>query len=133
MKEFAAGGITIRNKNVLIVKVINLQDKVVWTFPKGRIEKGETTKTTALREVEEETGYACKIIKPIGNVKYDFMRQHKIINKKVKWFLMTPLKKTGQHDSEILLIRWININKVKKYLTYPTDLKVLEKVARELK
>lgn len=27
-----------------------------WTFPKGHIEKGETPKETALRELEEETG-----------------------------------------------------------------------------
>ena len=54
-KEYAAGGIVGKNGKVLLVKVTNLQGQVVWTFPKGHLEKNETPLKAALREVEEET------------------------------------------------------------------------------
>ena len=33
----------------------------VWTFPKGRVDAGETPQQAALREVLEETGYTARI------------------------------------------------------------------------
>ena len=32
-----------------------------WTFPKGKLERGETEEECALREVEEETGLRCTL------------------------------------------------------------------------
>ena len=128
MNEFSAGGVIIKDKKLLIVKVKNLSGKIVWTFPKGHIEKSETIENTALREVSEETGYICEIIKPLGKTQYSFIHQNKFISKKVAWFLMSPIKKIGIHDHEILTTRWVKINEAKKYLKYPTDIKLLEKI-----
>ena len=118
MNEFSAGGVIIKDKKLLIVKVKNLSGKIVWTFPKGHIEKSETIENTALREVSEETGYICEIIKPLGKTQYSFIHQNKFISKKVAWFLMSPIKKIGIHDHEILTTRWVKINEAKKYLKY---------------
>ena len=32
-----------------------------WTFPKGKAEPGESDEECALREVEEETGFRCRL------------------------------------------------------------------------
>lgn len=128
MKEFSAGGLIIKDKKLLLVKVKNLSGKIVWTFPKGHTEKSETIRNTALREVSEETGYNCKIIKPLGRTQYNFRYRNRFISKKVVWFLMSPLRKTGTHDQEILTTRWVKIGEAKKYLEYETDLKLLEKI-----
>ena len=128
MNEFSAGGIIIKDRKLLLVKVKNLSGKIVWTFPKGHIEKSEKIENTALREVSEETGYSCKIIKPLGKTQYNFTHQSKFISKKVVWFLMSPLKKIGIHDHEILTTRWVKISEAKKYLKYETDLQLLEKI-----
>ena len=53
-----------------MVKVENLEGDELWTFPKGHIEKGEKAPQAALREVEEETGYRCEIVKPFERVQY---------------------------------------------------------------
>lgn len=39
-------------------------------LPKGKVKAGESTEATALREVEEETGYEVKIIGYAGTTRY---------------------------------------------------------------
>ncbi|MBN1383455.1 MAG: NUDIX domain-containing protein [Elusimicrobia bacterium] len=128
MKEFSAGGVVMKDKKLLLIRVKNLSGRIVWTFPKGHIEKGESVKTTALREVREETGFICRIVKPLGDTRYSFKRGNKFVNKKVVWFLMVPLKKIAEHDFEVLKTMWVGADIVKKYLKYPSDLKLISKL-----
>ncbi len=54
-KQFSAGGIVIKRSNG--TKVLLIKDRFgKWTWPKGHIEKGETSEDAALREITEETG-----------------------------------------------------------------------------
>jgi len=128
MREFSAGGVILQNNEILLVKVKNLSGKIVWTFPKGHVEKGETIESTALREVQEETGYKCEIVKRLDTTKYFFRRDKTTVYKEVIWFLMRPVEKTGTHDDEILTTQWTKIKEVKEYLKYKTDLEILEKI-----
>src|SRR2546428_4179146 len=41
-----------------------------WTLPKGKLNPGETHEAAALREVLEETGMACRLVRPAGQVRY---------------------------------------------------------------
>ena len=45
----------------LKVCLLHFHSKNEWFFPKGRRNTGESRQAAALREVEEETGYSCKI------------------------------------------------------------------------
>ncbi len=49
-------------KSMLMVK---RRDIPIWVFPGGGVEEGETLENACLRELEEETGYSCKIIRKI--------------------------------------------------------------------
>src|SRR5579859_6371895 len=98
--EFSAGGVVQDGTNLLMVKVQNLEGVQIWTFPKGHIEKGEKAPQAALREVQEETGYLCEIVRPFERVQYYFRRDDQLTKKTVTWFLMKPVKKTGVHDPE---------------------------------
>ena len=127
-KELAAGGIVARAGNVLLVQVRNLEGRIVWTFPKGHLEKRETWLSAALREVEEETGWKCRSRGLLSNVTYRFERKGKPVFKRVRWFKMEPLEKTGKPDAdEIRRTKWIDARKAAKSLTYPSDLRVLER------
>ena len=65
-KAIAYGGVVVDPAGrILLREVKNHYDNYVWTFPKGRPEKGETPRQTAQREVKEETGVAGRIIAPI--------------------------------------------------------------------
>ena len=80
----AAGGLVLNPKKEVLF--IYRNDK--WDLPKGRIEKGETVETAAIREVEEECGiYNLKIIKPLLTT-YHVYFQNGTKLKETFWFLM---------------------------------------------
>jgi ADP-ribose pyrophosphatase YjhB (NUDIX family) len=125
-KEYAAGGIVEKNGKILLVKVTNLQGEVVWTFPKGHLEKKETPLKAALREVEEETGWKCRSIGPLALIRYRFNRNGRPVAKKVRWYRMEPLEKTGRPDEvEIMKTKWVVKRAAKKALSYPSDLRLI--------
>lgn len=126
-KEISAGGLVSREGEVLLVKVCNLKGEKVWTFPKGHLEKGETALEAALREVEEETGWRCRQLKPLLTVGYSFKRQGEPVSKKVQWYWMEPVEKVGEPDAgEILSTRWIAAKDAPRMLKYRSDFELLE-------
>jgi ADP-ribose pyrophosphatase YjhB (NUDIX family) len=135
--ERSAGGLVIREgraPKLLVVEVKNLEGRIVWTFPKGHLEKGETNGEAALREVLEETGWRCAITepRPFRTVRYGFMRGNHPIKKSVVWFLMRPKERTGTKDpEEIRKVRWMTLSKAQKTLVYPSDQKLLKKLLRK--
>lgn len=88
LKEHSAGGVVIKNGQVLMLKKYYGD----WVLPKGKMEKGETTKDTAIREVREETGIDAKILKKVGYAKYIYINQEsKKVYKRVDYYLMEEL------------------------------------------
>ncbi|OGS37962.1 MAG: hypothetical protein A3J82_02080 [Elusimicrobia bacterium RIFOXYA2_FULL_69_6] len=124
-KEVSAGGLVVRDGKALLVKVENLEGEVRWTFPKGHLEAGEGPRQAALREVEEETGWACRIQRPLTTARYRFLRDGREVSKQVRWYLMTPLRRTGSRDpEEILAVRWAGLDAARKLISYPSDLEL---------
>ena len=127
--EFSAGGVVQDGQNLLMVKVQNLEGEQIWTFPKGHIEKGEKAPEAELREVQEETGYRCEIVKPFERVQYYFRRDDQVTKKTVTWFLMKALEKTGVHDpEEILGTEWVSMDEARKRAKYKSDKTLLAKL-----
>jgi 8-oxo-dGTP pyrophosphatase MutT (NUDIX family) len=132
VEEVSAGGIVRRGDELLLVKVENLKGQVVWTFPKGHIEKGETLEQTAVREVQEETGWLCKITKRFLKVQYYFQREGVLVRKIVHWFLMEPVEVTGKSDpEEIMDTRWVPWSEAAELLVYESDKKIMGKLKEE--
>jgi ADP-ribose pyrophosphatase YjhB (NUDIX family) len=126
-RETAAGGVVSRDGKLLLVRVTNLSGEKVWTFPKGHCEKGEKAQQTALREVEEETGWRCSVRRPLMKARYFFLRQGRPVHKTVDWFWMKADKKTGRPDAgEILSSRWVDTKRAIKLLSYPSDFKLID-------
>ncbi|MBI5241129.1 MAG: NUDIX domain-containing protein [Elusimicrobia bacterium] len=126
LKEVSAGGLVVRDGKVLMVKVENLEGEVRWTFPKGHLEAGEGPRQAALREVEEETGWACRVRVALATARYRFLRDGREVSKQVKWYLMAPLRRTGSRDpGEILAVRWAPLESARRLVSYPSDVALL--------
>ena len=79
----SCGGVVIfRGKILLLYK--NYKNKYEgWVLPKGTVEEGEEFKTTALREVQEESGVNAQIIKFVGTSHYNFNTPQNTVMKQV--------------------------------------------------
>jgi len=131
--DFSAGGVVWDpdGKKVLLIQVENLQGRRVWTFPKGHPESGESQKETALREVTEETGWACEIIKPLLRVQYFYTHKEVTFHKFVQWYLMKPVEKVGDFQaSEVLDSKWIDLKEAEDLISYTTDKELLKAVSK---
>ncbi|MBA4349071.1 MAG: NUDIX hydrolase [Thermodesulfovibrio sp.] len=136
IKHFnSAGGIIFKRVNTGIeVALIATKNKTVWTLPKGLIDKGESSKTTAVREVTEETGLTGRIIDTLGDKSYWFYLkdENAKCKKTVTYFLLEYI--SGSIDDycwEVDEARWFNIKDAANLVSYKSDSEMLEK-AKEM-
>ena len=86
----AYGGVLINSEGkILVVEPANHFSGMIWTFPKGKQDSGETPEESALREVEEESGWTGKIIAPVPG-------EWKGSTSLTKYFLMEPVGEQGE-------------------------------------
>jgi 8-oxo-dGTP pyrophosphatase MutT (NUDIX family) len=127
-----AGGIVLqtkpkptKNKDLAILLLLkNEGDQFEWVLPKGRRERGETSRETALREVQEETGLKrLKVKKFLGYEGYFVIDADRTIYKRVRYYLMqvvNPRSKVQVQTKEGFVDGcWTNISEAFS-LTNPT-------------
>jgi 8-oxo-dGTP pyrophosphatase MutT (NUDIX family) len=124
--EFSAGGLVLDEAGrVLLIRARDLRGQPVWTLPKGALVSGETSADAAIREVREETGYRCEVVRDLAPVTYWFRRDGRQIKKTVRWFLMRPLEKIGEHDHEVDEVLWTDKADALARLRYDSDRRLL--------
>ena len=129
----AAGGIVRRfrrrrGRRRLEVLVVHRPRYDDWTFPKGKRDADDADdNATALREVEEETGYRCRMGSEIGSTRY---RDHRGRDKLVRYWVMDlPARVSGDDfvvNAEVDEMRWHLPADAAALLTYDHDREVLE-------
>ena len=121
----SAGGVVLRQQDVLLIRVSDIKGRPVWSFPKGRLDAGETPAQAALREVMEETGWYCRIDADLSTTEYWFQREGRRFRKTVVWFKMSPLELSGVPDGEVEEVQWVDLEEAPRRLTYPSDVALL--------
>jgi 8-oxo-dGTP pyrophosphatase MutT (NUDIX family) len=121
----AAGGVVIRSGDgeleVLLVHRPRYDD---WTFPKGKAERGERDERTALREVEEETGYRCRLVADLGSTRYIDNRGR---DKVVRYWAMAVEDGAFAPNHEVDAVVWLTPAAAREQLTYARDRDVLDR------
>ena len=118
----AAGGIVCRDGKILLVHRPKYDD---WTFPKGKADPGESDEECALREVEEETGRRCSLVRELGSSSYTDSRERP---KVVRYWLMRPEGGRFEPTAEVDEIAWLSPEDAAERLTYDRDRPVLRSV-----
>jgi 8-oxo-dGTP pyrophosphatase MutT (NUDIX family) len=124
----AAGGLVENAKGEFLFIFRNKK----WDLPKGKVEKGEKLKITAVREVEEECGVEIeKRGKCICKTYHIYELNGKVILKRTNWYKMfvkgSP-KLIPQKEEGITSAAWVGPAGIKAKMenTYPLILDVLE-------
>lgn len=124
--QHSAGGVVLDRGRALLIRTRTQRGRTVWTFPKGRSEPGEAWPETALREVLEETGYACRIRIPLKQTSYQFFIGGTRVSKTVHWFLMEPVRKSRRRSlREVDEARWVPVREAYTKLSYASDRRLL--------
>ncbi|OGL30868.1 hypothetical protein A3F37_00300 [Candidatus Saccharibacteria bacterium RIFCSPHIGHO2_12_FULL_41_12] len=90
VKEPTSGGMIFRRDKNNSIEILLIQDaKNRWTIPKGHIEKGETAKETAEREIKEETGLKeMTVLGYLGKINFRYRRMTSLVLMTTEIFLV---------------------------------------------
>lgn len=135
-REFSAGGIVFNDQGqVLLIRNASMPDptRSYWGFPKGHLDRGESSKEAALREILEEVGIKAEIVEKVGDSKYVFEWQGEKTFKVVTIFLMqTKSDQIMIQEDEIAEANWFDPEEALKKISFSNDKQLLKK-ALELK
>ncbi len=127
IEETSAGIVLFRKEGSKILFLLLHYPSGHWDFVKGKMENGESTHETAIREAKEETGIVD--ITFLENfeewIKYDFQYQGELIHKKVVFFLAETKTKEVMISHEHLDYTWMDYNTSMEKTTFENAKTVL--------
>ncbi len=119
----AAGGVALDASG----RALMIHRNGRWDLPKGHLEAGEEIAECAVREVEEETGLRCEVVRPLCATfhAYWFPRTARWELKRTWWYLLRPVADTPlapQQEEGIDAVVWSSPEELDERLaaTFPT-------------
>lgn len=120
---FAAGAVLWRNgaggPELALVHRPRYDD---WSFPKGKLDAGETMPFAAVREVAEETGFGCRLGARLGDVRYRVAEGNKLVR---YWAAEAWTAGAGAGafvpNDETDGLRWVDPDTAAELLSYQHD------------
>ncbi len=112
----AAGGVVQKEDKELLIYRLGK-----WDFPKGKLEKDESFKLAAVREVTEETGVKVVLGKKICTTWHTYTFRKKRILKQTKWYAMECIndqKMAPQEDESIEKVEWFTKSEAENALKH---------------
>ena len=126
-KAIIAAGAVIYKKenNETLFALIHRSHYDDWSFPKGKVEKGEEIKNAAIREIFEETNLEVELEEGLPKQEYVVNETQKVVH---YWLGRVKTDKGFSKNSEVDELRWLNRKDALNLLTYPLDRLLLSEV-----
>jgi 8-oxo-dGTP pyrophosphatase MutT (NUDIX family) len=126
----AAGGVVLRRSpsGTLETVLVHRPAYDDWTFPKGKLLRGETEEEAAVREVEEETGLRCQLGREVGTTSY---RDPQGRQKTARYWEMAPIAGELGATNEVDEARWVPLEEAADLLTHARDHELLARLEPE--
>jgi 8-oxo-dGTP diphosphatase len=131
MEVFAAGAVCWREVGKdLLVAIIYRGRYKDWSFPKGKVDPGETLAEAAIREIKEETGLKVKLGVPLSTVSYPIDKgKTKVVH---YWATRVSDKAVANSkfkpDEEVSEVVWVKPDQAFEKLSYKHDRELLQEV-----
>ena len=135
--ETSAGGLVLdclgpTARGALIGR-LDRRGRLLWSLPKGHVEKGETESQTAVREVAEETGIRGTVVGKLGTIDFWFVAEGRRVHKTVHHYLLTavdPVDGLELSDAavEVSEVAWVPLAELPGRLAYADERRLLERV-----
>ena len=121
----AAGGVLFRTsrRGRDKVAVVYREARGDWTFPKGKLDEGESFEEAALREVVEETGITAVIRRFVGSTNYTHRKGRPKI---VAYYLMEAISGEFAPNEEVDELRWVTLDEAIELLTWDRDQELID-------
>lgn len=133
IEEVSAGGIVVFGNTILLLRKFNGD----YVLPKGRVEAFESLNQAAIREVFEESGARVTIIKYLGKISYEFMRNSndgQKIRKIVHWYLMKSrdMNCKPQKNEGFIAAHFVPFERALSMARYDDERRVIKKAIEEI-
>lgn len=134
--EVSAGAVVVRGEEtiVLVPTRRGAAGERVLALPKGHVEAGESAEETAVREVREEAGVTGELKGRLGEVRYMYQRNGRLVDKRVEFFLLEyRAGDPADHDHEIEDARWMTLTEAASQLSYKGEREMVSRaISRRL-
>lgn len=94
-----------------------------WSFPKGKLDAGETMAAAAVREVGEETGFDVRLGHVVSDTRYTVPDGPKL----VRYWSAQALDGRFAAGPETDVLRWVSPDEAAELLSYPRDVDLLRR------
>ena len=129
IEETSAGIVLFRKEGTKKMFLLLHYPSGHWDFVKGKMEKGESTMETAIRETEEETGITdVRFLENFEEwIEYNFQYKGEIVHKKVVFFLGETRTEEVKISNEHLSYAWKEYNEAMEKTTFDNAKTILTK------
>lgn len=121
MLEVTAAVIRQNGRLLICQRPVNKDYGLLWEFPGGKIEMGETGEQCIVRECQEELGITLNVERELTDVVYESQAQTVHLH-----FYLCDIIAGIPENKEHHAIAWISPDEIAKYEFCPADRKMLQ-------